>query len=74
MILADEPTGNLDDQTGTKVAGVLFDLVEQTGATLVLVTHDPDMAARCDRVLKLHDGRLRARDEDSDYAYGTIHR
>ena len=58
VILADEPTGNLDDQTGTMVAGVLFDLVAETGATLVLVTHDVELAGGCDRVLRLHDGAL----------------
>jgi putative ABC transport system ATP-binding protein len=58
VILADEPTGNLDDQTGTMVAGVLFDLVAETGATLVLVTHDLELAGGCDRVLRLHDGAL----------------
>ena len=74
VILADEPTGNLDDQTGTMVAGVLFDLVEDTGATLVLVTHDIEMAGRCDRILRLHDGALESRGEDSNHELGAIHR
>ncbi len=59
MVLADEPTGNLDDATGEGIRELLFEMNAQSGATLVLVTHDPDFAARCDRVLGLHEGRLR---------------
>jgi putative ABC transport system ATP-binding protein len=58
LLLADEPTGNLDDHTGEAIRTLLFELNEETGATLVLITHDPDFAARCDRVLRLHDGQL----------------
>jgi putative ABC transport system ATP-binding protein len=72
VILADEPTGNLDDQTGTMVAGVLFDLVAETGATLVLVTHDLELAGGCDRVLRLHDGALAEPPASSDRARAAL--
>lgn len=58
VVLADEPTGALDAQTGEIVLDVLFNLVRAEGVTLVLVTHDEAVAARADRVLSLHDGRL----------------
>lgn len=58
ILLADEPTGNLDGQTGTAIVDLLFDMQARHGATLVLVTHDPALAARCSRRVKLRDGRL----------------
>jgi len=58
LLLADEPTGNLDGDTGRQVMDLLFDLHAQHGTTLILVTHDLDLAHRCARTLKLRDGRI----------------
>jgi putative ABC transport system ATP-binding protein len=58
VLFADEPTGNLDTATGARVVQLLFDLNQATGATLVLVTHDRDLAARCDRMIEIDSGRL----------------
>ncbi|ATI42788.1 ABC transporter [Pacificitalea manganoxidans] len=58
ILLADEPTGNLDTTTGETIMDLLFDLRDRHGATLVLVTHAPALAARCDRVVRLADGRV----------------
>ncbi|MGA0715724.1 MAG: ABC transporter ATP-binding protein [Gemmobacter sp.] len=58
ILLADEPTGNLDQANGAAIMDLLFALSEQQGATLVLVTHAPELAARCDRVVQLGDGRV----------------
>ena len=57
LLLADEPTGNLDETTGATIADMLFGLRDRHGATLVMVTHAPEMAARCDRVVHMRDGR-----------------
>ena len=58
LLLADEPTGNLDLETGARVIDMLFDLNAASGSTLVLVTHDEQIAGRCERVLRLHAGKL----------------
>jgi putative ABC transport system ATP-binding protein len=58
ILLADEPTGNLDQATGAAVIDVLFDLHARRGTTLVLVTHAPELAERCDRLIQLADGRI----------------
>ncbi len=58
LLLADEPTGNLDGETGRAVMDLLFALRESTGATLLLITHDKALAARCDRVVAMADGRI----------------
>ncbi|MFB9773617.1 ABC transporter ATP-binding protein [Sphingomonas yabuuchiae] len=58
IVFADEPTGNLDGATGVRVMDLLFDRRAATGATLVVITHDPALARRCDRVVELADGRI----------------
>ncbi|MCW8908667.1 MAG: ABC transporter ATP-binding protein [Sedimenticola sp.] len=58
LVLADEPTGNLDIKTGEKVSRLLFELNQQTGSTLVVVTHDESVARRCQRVIRLVEGQL----------------
>ncbi len=58
LLLADEPTGNLDGETGRAVMELLFALRRSTGATLLLITHDQALAARCDRVIAMADGRI----------------
>jgi putative ABC transport system ATP-binding protein len=58
ILFADEPTGSLDEATGAKIIDLMFALQKSMGATLVLVTHDPKLAARCDRQLSLHAGQL----------------
>jgi putative ABC transport system ATP-binding protein len=60
LLLADEPTGNLDGETGRAVMTLLYDLAERHGTTLLLVTHDTDLVASCDRILQIHDGRIQA--------------
>ena len=65
LVLADEPTGNLDLATGARIIDLLFDLNADAGSTLLLVTHDDEVARRCQRVVHLRQGRLV---EDADHA------
>jgi len=58
ILFADEPTGNLDQQTASTVIELLFDLNQEHGTTLVLVTHDTKLAQRCDRIIKMKAGKL----------------
>lgn len=58
LLLADEPTGNLDGETGATIIRTLFDLSDRHGTTLLLITHDPAIAARCDRTVHLRDGLI----------------
>ena len=58
LILADEPTGNLDETTGAEVMDLLFDLKGRMGATLLLITHDASLTKRCDRIVSLADGQI----------------
>jgi len=76
LLFADEPTGNLDTATGQSIIELLFQLNAEAGTTLVLVTHDEALAARCDRTLRLDSGRLVADDATGarrhrDAAVGT---
>ncbi|MCX8724540.1 ABC transporter ATP-binding protein [Lactobacillus sp. B4007] len=58
IIFADEPTGNLDSGTGEMVENILFNLNKEKGITLIIVTHDPDLANKCERQIKIKDGQL----------------
>ena len=58
VILADEPTGNLDEKTGERVLDCLFSLAKRPGRTMVIVTHSRQVAERCHRVLRIEEGRL----------------
>ena len=62
VIFADEPTGNLDSKTGAAIENLLFRMNREKGITLIVVTHDDELASRCDRVIELKDGRV-IRDE-----------
>ncbi len=68
LLLADEPTGNLDPQTGDRIGDLLFDLHAQVGATLIMATHDQDMARRCDRILFMDNGTLVEQESDAVFA------
>ena len=57
ILLADEPTGNLDQETGQEIVRILRDLNKRDGLTIVMVTHNMDLAAGCDRVVRLVGGR-----------------
>ncbi|MGL4763915.1 MAG: ABC transporter ATP-binding protein [Aeromonas sp.] len=67
LLLADEPTGNLDSKTGDKVIELLFELNRKHGTTLVVVTHDPELASRCQRQLVMAAGRL-----DREVSYAVV--
>ena len=58
LLLADEPTGNLDQETGQQIMKLLFDLKRDQGAAFLLITHDPAIAGKCDRVISMRDGRI----------------
>ena len=64
MLFADEPTGNLDSNTGDRIIDLMFTLNRNSSTTLVLVTHDKSLAARCDRVISLDAGLLVSDEEN----------
>ena len=68
IVVADEPTGNLDETTGRAIADLLFRIKRDRGTTLVLVTHEQALAARCDRTIRLRAGRLATDDVTQDAA------
>jgi predicted ABC-type transport system involved in lysophospholipase L1 biosynthesis ATPase subunit len=61
LVLADEPTGNLDDRTGRQVMDLLLEIAREEGRTLIYVTHSREMAARADRTWQMHSGILEVR-------------
>lgn len=66
ILFADEPTGSLDTETGQRIADLMFEMNREKAATLVLVTHDEKLAARCDQTIRLISGRLAATAPDPD--------
>lgn len=68
LLLADEPTGNLDGKTGNQIIELLFDLHRRRNATLVLITHDPALAERCARTVRMADGRIVAGNAEAEAA------
>jgi len=58
LLLADEPTGNLDQATGHQIIDMMFELRQRHGTSLLLITHDPELAERCGRILRIQDGRI----------------
>jgi putative ABC transport system ATP-binding protein len=68
ILVADEPTGNLDEETGASIIDLIFRLRTQRGATLVLVTHDMGLAARCDRMIRIRSGRIEPKERAADAA------
>ncbi|PJF30197.1 MAG: ABC transporter ATP-binding protein [Phototrophicales bacterium] len=62
LVLADEPTGNLDEETGERVLALLLELTREDGKTLVMATHNPEIVPYADRVCRIHDGKLQITD------------
>ncbi len=66
VLIADEPTGNLDSETGRRIADLLFQKQAERRTTLLLVTHDPSLAARCERQVVMRSGRMEVQQEQAD--------
>ena len=66
ILLADEPTGSLDQTTGADIIELLFEMQERLGSTLILFTHAPELASRCSRIVRLADGRIDSADGAAD--------
>jgi putative ABC transport system ATP-binding protein len=71
ILFADEPTGSLDSATGAAVIDLMFELNRELGSTLVVVTHDPEVASRCSRRVELRAGRIMAQGSESAHAGGS---
>ncbi len=67
ILFADEPTGNLDDETSEHIEQLLFDLNSEQGTTLIIVTHDPELAKKCSRIIRLKNGKVEF-DSNSEFA------
>ncbi|MCA9919266.1 MAG: ABC transporter ATP-binding protein, partial [Anaerolineales bacterium] len=65
IILADEPTGNLDSKTGAEILQLMRQLNQQRGQTLVIVTHDPQIGQACDRIIRMQDGRIAGQEDEA---------
>lgn len=72
ILLADEPTGNLDGETGKAIMDLMFQLNEEHQSTMVLITHDPNLAARCDRIVEMADGKIVPGQKQSIHETRTI--
>ncbi len=68
ILFADEPTGNLDGETGKQIIELIFGLHRRMGTTLVLITHDTNLAARCERTVTINDGRIVGERQAAAYA------
>jgi putative ABC transport system ATP-binding protein len=71
ILLADEPTGNLDSRTSSEIMALIDELHDQ-GQTIIMVTHEPDIAAHCERVIRLEDGRIASDERQQRMAQGPI--
>lgn len=74
IIFADEPTGNLDSATGEKIENMLFGYNKKNGVTLIVVTHDPELAAKCDMQVNVKDGKIASIDHAKKKSSATAHR
>jgi putative ABC transport system ATP-binding protein len=74
LLLADEPTGNLDTVTGAHIIDLLFTLSAARGTTLLLITHDRDLAMRCDRIVHMADGRIVEAPQETAESIGAVRR
>lgn len=72
ILFADEPTGNLDTETGTHIESLIFNLNKQEGTTLVLVTHDLELASRCERIIRLKNGQVDSDTRTSEELKETV--